>query len=62
MALPQSKISFEPHKKHNEVEGSVKKKMGGTLWEEPIFFLTDPGTQLQNLWRSKKDINKRRMA
>jgi len=62
MVLSQSKISFEPHKKHNEVEGYVKKKMGGTLWEEPIFFLIYPETQLQNLWCSKKDINKSRLA
>jgi len=44
VVLPQSKFCFGPHKKHNEVEGSVKKKMGGTLWEEPIFSLIYPGT------------------
>ena len=36
--------------------------MGGTLWEEPIFFLIYPWTQLQNLGVKGKHINKSRLA
>lgn len=40
---------FFPYPKKNAagMEGEVKKKMGGTPWEEPIFFLTSPGMELQ---------------
>ena len=37
------------------MEGCVKKKMGGTLWEEPVFFLTHPGMKLQIFWGKGKN-------
>ncbi len=40
--------------------GEVKKKMGGTLWEEPIFFFTSPGAELEFLGLSEKELALRR--
>ena len=54
---PNQKFALNPTKNITKWRDKSRKKWGHPVGEEPIFFLTYPGTKLQILWCSKKYIN-----